>query len=252
MGLLEITQPGVNKPFALAIDTLKKLPFYQHEINEKGAPTVPGNLNLDQRTERRNEVSQYFAHLYATKNSLRNKLNANTVENLNSMLKTLSPYSSEILVNKPFTCIYSLKEVKNALVLTLIFEEPLAALSLITAGECGFHSNDENVRKGALNFLIITGKCAEYSISGSNNIHQNTVENFSTLFMVRDMLHQLKYKHLDNEMFKTISQIDNKFEDLEKQQLERLAKLRTPQDENKEENKKEEEKVTIAGLDFLD
>src|SRR3989338_3995943 len=167
-----------EKAFSLAKDTLKKLFLCHHAINEQGAPIVSGDLNFDRRIERKNDVGQYFAHLYATNKFLKDKLNGDTVKNVNDILKTLSAYSPLFLMKQPFTYIYSLGEVKNSTVLTLIFEEPLAALSLITASGCGFNSGDEDVRNGALNFLIVMGKSAAYSISTSSNINQNTIKTF--------------------------------------------------------------------------
>lgn len=214
-----------EEAFSLAMDTLKRLSLCHHAINEKGAPIVSGDLNFDRRIERKNEVDQYFAYLYATNKFLKDKFNGDTVKNLNEILKTLSTYSPLPLIKQPFTYIYSLGEVKNSIVLTLIFEEPLAALSLITASGCGLNSGDEDVRKGTLNFLIVMGKAAAYSISKSNNINQNTIDNLSTLFVVRKILHQMKDKNIGNKTFEVISKIDNEFEALEEQQLEYVTKL---------------------------
>lgn len=214
-----------KEAFSLAMDTLKRLSLCHHAINEKGAPIVSGDLNFDRRIERKNDVGQYFAHLYATNKSLRDSLSRDTVKNVNNILKTLSTYSPLFLMKQPFTYTYSLGEIKNSVVLTLVFEEPLAALSLITASGCGFNSGDEDVRKGALNFLIVMGKSAAYSISTSNNVNQNTTENLSTLFVVRKILHQMKDKNTGNKIFEIISKIDNEFEALEEQQLKYITKL---------------------------
>src|SRR3989338_6578798 len=77
-----------EKAFSLAKDTLKKLFLCHHAINEQGAPIVSGDLNFDRRIERKNDVGQYFAHLYATNKFLKDKLNGDTVKNVNDILKT--------------------------------------------------------------------------------------------------------------------------------------------------------------------
>ena len=59
----------------------------------------------------------------------------------------------------------------------------------------------------------------------SSNINQNTIENLSTLFAVRKVLHQMKDKNIGNKIFEVISKIDNEFEALEEQQLEYVTKL---------------------------
>ena len=243
-----VTKPA--KAFTLAFDTLKILPFCKHEIDNKGSPIVPGNLKADKRFERKNEVSQYFAHFYALNKPLRERLTGNTIENLNSLLKEISLFSAQSLTKQSFTYIYAHHEFKSAAILTLILEDPLAALSLITASGCGFNSSDEKTKEGALNLLIVISKCAEHSIVESENINQHLINNLTTLSVARNILYKLKEKYEGYETEKLLKEINNEFETMESNAYNHTLYLRKEEikkevQKQKEEGQKEQ-KITIA------
>lgn len=224
-----INQTQVVKEFSgvspLTINTLMQLPLHNHGIDNRGLPIIPGNTKLSELEARRKDINRYFTNLYSTNTSLRDKLNVDATESLNELIKKMAIYSPASLSQQQLTYIYSLPEFKNIFALTLICEEPMAALSLITANGCGLKSSDEDVKKGALNLLTAIVKFAGFSISGVNHKNKHLSSNFAIISLARKITHQLMDQNAANKAYDTYNRLDKEYEEIESRELNRIANL---------------------------
>ena len=209
------TPRNLEEVFPLAMDTLKKLPQIHHEIDDHGFLIIPQVLKFRDLAERDGEVLLYSTNAYNKNKIFPEKSRNNEKEKLNQMLNNLSIYNPAVFIIQPLSFLDRVDLLRKPGISGLVRLNPNLALSLVTAKDCGFESNNALVRRGALNLISVIAKHTEHSILTSKETTKDLTEQLHSLILTRNIVQKAYEKETEVDLKKVFAEVDKELSNME-------------------------------------
>ena len=197
-------------------ETLSKLPFIPHEIDDYGHISVPRSIKANTSIATEEKLLDYISGIYLKNEEAKKRFMSNGKLHLNLSLKELGVYNPVGIIQGNVLFLDKISALKRPVNNLLLNSDPRLALALITSNDCGVKNYDPLARRGALCIIAGIIKHLEYKIIHSKEITPELIEDINAMLMANKVIEQYNDSEKDVELVNLGRKLEEESEEIEK------------------------------------